>query len=214
MNTQNPKQFSRRDFVLGLIVAIIAAIIGGVIISHISSANEDRARPTPINTVEIARDGQPDTVEVAPTATSCPYTAQVAPTATLLAQAQNVGSNASSTERTAIEAPYDLPPQPYVSHPSLYLETGIEKTQTWQIELLPGTVAIVGGYEVDNESGGVYKALSGGLIETTVTDGFVSVVDKKWAREEFCFRVGEAERYGWAHAHLHPLPDWGPNPCS
>jgi hypothetical protein len=115
-------------------------------------------------------------------------------------------------------APYNLPPQPQVGHPSLYLETGVpdpygsnvgQNTKHWRIKLLPGTVAIVGGFEVDGVSNGVYKAIAGpGVLDTTVTDGFVAITKAEWANAEFCFRLAQATQFNWAHQTVIPLPGW------
>jgi hypothetical protein len=109
---------------------------------------------------------------------------------------------------------YGLVPQPYVPHPSSYQETGhtgsdSDKTITWTLQVLPNTVLIIGGYRVDGVDGGVYKAIAGpATVTTTVTDGFYSIVASEWGQNEYCFRLGEAIRYGWAHAHLSPLSGW------
>jgi len=115
-------------------------------------------------------------------------------------------------------APYNLPPQPQVGHPSLYLETGVpdpyginidQHTKHWRIELLPGTVAIVGGFKVDGVSNGVYKAIAGpGVLDTIVTDGFVAITKAEWANAEFCFRLAQATQLNWAHQTVIPLPGW------
>ncbi len=106
---------------------------------------------------------------------------------------------------------YDLQPQPYVAHPSMYLETGKwdpesgtdAPQKTWRIKLIPGTAAVVGGFTVDNVAGGVYKTYTSDF-SVTVKDGFVSVVKSEWLKDEYDFRVGEAVKYSWAHAHLYP----------
>lgn len=109
---------------------------------------------------------------------------------------------------------YGLQPQPYIPHPSLYQETGHtgtdeQKTQTWTLNILDRSTLVYGGYRVDGVNGGVYGAIQGPKIVTiTVTDGFISIVTNDWAQQEYCFRVGEAEKYGWAHAYLNPLSDW------
>lgn len=117
--------------------------------------------------------------------------------------------------------PYNIPPQPQVGHPSLYLETGVPDpygqsidahTKHWVIELLPGTTAIIGGFTVDGVENGVYKAVAGpGVVDTVVTDGFVAVTTNEWANAEFCFRVNQAIQFNWAHQTLIPLPGW--NAC-
>jgi len=113
---------------------------------------------------------------------------------------------------------YGLQPQPYIPHPSLYLETGHtgtdeQKTQTWTLGVLDGSTLVYGGYRVNGVDGGVYGAISGPTTVTiTVTDGFVSIVTNNWAQQEYCFRLSQAIQYGWAHAHLFPLPGWTPCP--
>ncbi len=114
--------------------------------------------------------------------------------------------------------PYNLPPQMQIGHPSLYLETGVPdpygtnvdaNTKHWRIELLPGTVAIIGGFKVDGVTNGVYKAIAGpGVVETTVTDGFILVTTAEWANAEFCFRISQAKQFNWAHNTIQPLPGW------
>lgn len=109
---------------------------------------------------------------------------------------------------------YGLQPQPYIPHPSLYLETGHtgtdeQKTKTWTLNVLDGATLVYGGYRVDGVNGGVYGAIQGPTTVTiTVTDGFVSIVTNDWAQQEYCFRLGQALQYGWAHAYLHPLTGW------
>ncbi|MDO9027557.1 MAG: hypothetical protein Q7U68_01675 [Candidatus Roizmanbacteria bacterium] len=114
--------------------------------------------------------------------------------------------------------PYNLPPQPQIGHPSLYLETGIPDpysqsidahTKHWVIELLPDTTAIIGGFKVDGVLNGVYKAQAGpGTLDVTVTDGFVAITKNEWANAEFCFRVSQAVQFNWAHQTVLPLPGW------
>lgn len=152
------------------------------------------------------------------------------PTVTATADAGK-GGNATPTpvpaQPTAVptsSAPYNLPPQPQIGHPSLYLETGVPcvnvngsmtcsdvdaYTKTYKIEILPDAVAIVGGFKVDGVDGGVYKAQAGpGTLQTTVTDGFVAITKKDWGQGEWCFRLGQAVQYKWAHAHESPLAGW------
>jgi len=117
-----------------------------------------------------------------------------------------------SAEEAAPEV--GLPPQPQVRHPTWYAETGRTvdnqaKTVTWTIDIIEGTILIVGGYEVNGQSGGVYKAWAGAQsVQVTVTDGFALLIQDAWAEEEFCFRIGEAEKYGWAHSVVEPLAGW------
>jgi hypothetical protein len=131
---------------------------------------------------------------------------------------------ASSYVASINDVPYNLPPQPQIGHPSLYLETGVpcqntpqgvtctdveEHTRHWVIQLLPGTVAVIGGFTVDGVTNGVYKAQVGpGTLDTTVTDGFIAITRAEWANAEFCFRIAQAVQFGWAHAHVEPLAGW------
>jgi hypothetical protein len=104
---------------------------------------------------------------------------------------------------------YGLPPQPYISHPSFYQETGVGQTRTWTISVLDGATLIYGGFTVGNESNGVYGAIKGPKnVTITISDGFISIVTNNWANQEYCFRLSQAKQYGWAHSHLHPLPGW------
>jgi hypothetical protein len=67
----------------------------------------------------------------------------------------------------------------------------------------------VGGFEVDGVSNGVYKAIAGpGVLDTTVTDGFVAIIKAEWANAEFCFRIAQATQFNWAHQTVIPLPGW------
>jgi hypothetical protein len=142
---------------------------------------------------------------------------QASPTATTPGPAQPTVAPTNS-------APYNLPPQPQIGHPSLYLETGVPcvsvggnlvcndvdaHTKTYKIEILADAVAIVGGFKVDGVDGGVYKAIAGpGTLQTTVTDGFVAITKKDWGQGEWCFRLSQAVQYKWAHAHETPLSGW------
>lgn len=105
---------------------------------------------------------------------------------------------------------YDRPPQPQIGHPSFYIETGVNtKTMCWMLPIKEGFVAVIGGFTVDGVSGGVYKAIDGpATVTTRVTDGFAAIAVEEVARGEFCFRVGQAVEYGWAHNTVEPLAEW------
>lgn len=107
---------------------------------------------------------------------------------------------------------YDRPPQPQIGHPSAYVETGVnDRTMCWTVPIKEGFVAIIGGFNVDEVSNGVYRAIPGPDTATVeVTDGFALVIVEEVAREEFCFRVGQAIEYGWAHETIEPLSSWPP----
>ncbi len=104
----------------------------------------------------------------------------------------------------------NLTEQPYISHPRLYMETGIGKTKTFEnIVVNEGEYLIVGGVIVNGVDGGVYQGFGPGIYEKIVaTDGFISVADKVFAKDEFDFRVKQAEEYNWAHGTI----DRGPIP--
>jgi len=110
---------------------------------------------------------------------------------------------------TATSTEYGQPPQPQRRHPSLYKETGMGQTREWVIDIDKDKVLIVGGVCVDGICGGVYKAVDGPKkVTVNVTDGFVLVGHRSWARDEFCFRVDQAIEYGWAHEDVQPLSAW------
>lgn len=134
-------------------------------------------------------------------------------------QEQGQGGGGEQPPPANNQVPYNLPPQPQIGHPSLYLETGVpclqgeqnvtcrpeaENTKRWTIQLLPGTVAIIGGFKVDGETSGVYKAQAApGTLNTLVTDGFVAITKAEWGNAEFCFRVGQARGFKWAPFHVN-----------
>lgn len=104
---------------------------------------------------------------------------------------------------------YGQPPQPQIGHPALYVETGIRKTRNWTLPVDPDKVLVVGGFRINGRGDGVYRAYGGGQTVTVlVTDGFAAIVKAEWAYREFCFRVGQARQYGWAHSTIEPLPGW------
>lgn len=150
-----------------------------------------------------------ETVIVTPTATVTPT---MTPKATITPTAMaslTVTPTVAVTGTLASAVDYGQPPQLQVRHPSLYKETGIGGTQTWALEIDEDKVLIVGGWKVDDVSGGVYRAVSGPTAVTLkVTDGFVAIVKAEWAQTEFCFRVAQAREYGWAHQNIQPLEGW------
>ena len=105
---------------------------------------------------------------------------------------------------------YDRVPQPQIAHPSFYNETGVNtKTMCWEVELRDGFTLIIGGFVVDGVSGGVYKAIQGPAnVNVRITDGFIAIVVKEVAEREFCFRLGQAVQYNWAHGTVEPLKGW------
>lgn len=138
--------------------------------------------------------------------TQTPLLAKIPPVAPAT---QNLGPKASNSHGAA----YGSPSQPYNPNPAIYIRTGVpdqynpsgENTKTWNFQILDGYTAVIGGYTVDNQTGGVYKTLKGpAQLKTTVTDGFVSVIENDWLDEEWAFRIGEAQKYNWAMTHVYP----------
>lgn len=138
-------------------------------------------------------------------------------------QTNNNGQVGNNNVQNPTSGLYNTPPQPQIGHPSLYMETGVPcsgvpagvsckdidaHTKLYQFDLVPGTMAIIGGFTVDGVSGGVYKVVQSGHVSTTVTDGFALAIITDWAPNEFWFRVNQAYQYKWAHAHVIPLSDW------
>lgn len=105
---------------------------------------------------------------------------------------------------------YAASPQPMVGHPSFYQETGVNSQQMcWEVALKEGFVLIIGGFAVDGQSGGIYRAIAGpGTVTTRVTDGFIAIVTREWGEREFCFRLSQAVQYGWARGSVSSLSGW------
>jgi hypothetical protein len=102
-----------------------------------------------------------------------------------------------------------LNPQTQIGHPAFYLETGVSGSQTWTVSVPAGAVMIAGGFSVDGQSNGTYKAWAENqTVTTTVQNGFVLVTMADWGAREFCFRVKQAVSYDWAHSNLIPLAGW------
>ncbi|MGI5827911.1 MAG: hypothetical protein ACOX6V_02705 [Patescibacteria group bacterium] len=102
-----------------------------------------------------------------------------------------------------------LNPQPDITHPSLYLPTGVGGHQVWTIEAPTGSVIIAGGVVV-NGIEGHYRAWrsDGTPVVLNVTDGFALVTTSEWGEQEFCFRVGQAIEQGWLLEVVNPLSGW------
>ena len=186
-----------KKWIIGAVVVILVVALGGFFMGRLTSPIN---APTSTATL-TAPAGQNQQTTAAPKTTPTETPTPTAPAS------QPAGPSASTDG-------YGLQPQPYIPHPSLYLETGHtgtdeQKTQTWTLGVLDGSTLVYGGYRVNGVDGGVYGAISGPTTVTiTVTDGFVSIVTNNWAQQEYCFRLSQAIQYGWAHAHLHPLQGW------
>lgn len=173
----------------------------------------------------FASNGHPVWAQAQASSTApAPTTAQPAqPTVQPTQQPTQAPAPVVPTAQPASIPPFNIPPQPQIGHPSLYLETGVPcvgtsgmictdvdaHTKTWTVDVISGTTAIIGGFKVDGVSNGVYKAVQGPVkLMTTVTDGFLAIIKSEWANNEFCFRTGQARQYNWAHAHESPLSGW------
>ena len=90
-----------------------------------------------------------------------------------------------------------------------YRETGRGKTELWDFDLKAGEVLIIGGFTVDYETGGVFKAWKGPQkLRVTVVDGFAIVIPYERGESEFQFRINQARQNNWAITVVKPLPEW------
>ena len=140
-----------------------------------------------------------------------------APSTTLDTPVAQSQASSNTAQQNPSSGTYNIPPQMQIGHPSVYVETGVPDpisgtdahTKRWVLDVLQGTVAIVGGFTVDGISNGVYKAIEGpARLDTTVTNGFLAITIDEWGNGEFCFRIGQAIQFGWAHNTEQPLPGW------
>jgi len=97
--------------------------------------------------------------------------------------------------------------QNYVPHPNFYVETGVQGQEyTWTLVVHDNEVGIVGGWSVDKQDQGTYKAFGPGTYTITIVDGFALIIEEKWAKEEWLFRLEQAKQYGWACNNIYPGP--------
>lgn len=95
-----------------------------------------------------------------------------------------------------------------------YKDTGVGKTVRYSLDIPDGYTAILGGVQVDNLNKGVAKAVKGPVhIDTTIVDGYYTVVPNLEALGQFCARIQEARERGWLMTNAVPLPEWGANAC-
>lgn len=87
-----------------------------------------------------------------------------------------------------------------------YAETGVGKSKNFTLVVRSGNIGIVGGYTVNGQSNGVYRAYSPGTYSLAITDGFIYEVDQAHAKAEFNSRVSQARNSGWACS----IVDYGP----
>jgi outer membrane murein-binding lipoprotein Lpp len=99
------------------------------------------------------------------------------------------------------------PDQNQNPHPAIYLQTNVSATPVdFILDIPEGYIAIVGGFTIDDETNGVYKAFAPGHVELTITDGFALIIRQEWAMNEWIFRLNEAEDNLWAKDHIYPGP--------
>jgi hypothetical protein len=121
----------------------------------------------------------------------------------------DLGPKSSGGSNIGVKPPVVIDPQTQVRHPSMYWETGKSGSETWQGSIPTGSVLIVGGVCVDGLCDGTYKAIAGPKdVSLKVQNGFVLIIESKWAQEEWCFRIGQTVQYGWANKNLTPLSGW------
>lgn len=177
------------------VVGIVGGLIVVCLVAAIAAAVWGWTRSIPVQEVEVP----------AAQATEVPQGAQ--PTAAPVEEAPAEESTVEVEE--ALPSQGDEEPQIQQAHPSLYVETGTSGTRQWTLTASDDEVVIVGGWAVNGTDGGVYRAIAGPTeVEVTVTDGFAAVIVAEWAQNEFCFRVSQAEQFGWAHGTVEPLAEW------
>jgi len=89
---------------------------------------------------------------------------------------------------------------------SNYAETGKGASKNFTLIVENGNIGIVGGYTVNGQSNGVYRAYRPGTYSLSITDGFIYEIDQAHAKAEFNSRVSQARNSGWACSTI----DYGP----
>lgn len=203
----------------GLVALVVLVGLVFWALQRLGSAQATVAQPT----ATLAPTAYP-TYTPRPTYTPYPTATQV-PKATATRTPEPTATATATAQATATPVPQETatpaagispqtappgPPQPQQRNPSFYERTGKgANTRTWDVPARPGHILIVGGFCVDGTCNGVYKAVSADKARTvSVTDGFVLTIEDFWARDEWCFRLGQAQQFGWAHEHVHPLSGW------
>lgn len=197
---------------------VLGLIVGGCAIFAFSPRTEQVPGPSRVveqtRIVEATREVTkvvyrevtvtPEATKSAPASTA---TTPPAPTATPTPAPVQAKVEAVPCEQ--LPATYSKPPQPQVGHPSFYIETGIPNTRCWVVTINDGFTAVVGGFNVNEKTNGVYTAILGPRTVTlTVENGFIAIPVNAVARDEFCFRLGQAVQYKWAHDNVYPLANW------
>lgn len=189
----------------------VTATVAAVATAILTATQAPTATATRMPTLTVAATPTA-TATVTPTVTATPTptaTATHVPTATPKPVAQAAPAPQAAPAGPEVEPPPPSTPPSLPPTKPPYWETGVGLTAAWTIQVPTGSVLIVGGYRVGNQSNGVYRAYTGGqTITLTVTDGFATMVSAEAAPAEFCARVGQARQYGWAHSIVEPLPGW------
>ena len=130
---------------------------------------------------------------------------EASPTAQLTASPRAAQPRVTVVE---VVATPDIDVLPYI--PSrVYMDTGVGTTKAWTIDLEDGLVLIVGGYKVNGEENGVYRAWRGPQqVAVEVTDGFATIVPSTSAELEWNFRLNQARAHGWPTEVVVPLSEW------
>ena len=103
----------------------------------------------------------------------------------------------------------EAPDQQQIEHPICYAQTNVSGVSAvFTLNIPEGYTGIVGGFTIDNETNGVYKAVGNGTYTFTITDGFALIVrnNNNWAQVEWNFRIDQTITYDWAHDHVDSGP--------
>jgi hypothetical protein len=146
----------------------------------------------------------------APAAAATTAPAAPAPTAApapAVAPPQGIAQTTSPTSVHIYVVNPDAPDQIQVRHPVVYHQTQVSGTPiSYQVEVPANYVMIVGGFKVDAVKDGVYLAKGPGAYTFAVTDGFVLLIRQMWSKDEWLFRLNQADQFGWAKQHIDAGP--------
>lgn len=101
----------------------------------------------------------------------------------------------------------EAPDKEQIPHPGIYYQTNVSGNPIiFQMEIPEGYIGIIGGFTVNNETNGSYRAVGPGEYQFEVTDGFVEIIRQEWAQNEWNFRLGQCQEYDWACDHISTGP--------
>lgn len=95
---------------------------------------------------------------------------------------------------------------PSVGNPISYSTTGTNGSKKIVLDIPNGEIAIVGGYTINKETSGSYKAVGPGHYSFDITDGFWLITTSDLAHDEWNFRIQEAYDNNWALSHQDSGP--------